>query len=317
MTARPGPKDPAGRPPSRESRFAWRLRRLAAAAALALATVGGCDSEPDHAADPAPGVPATAGPVREPESTARTTGCRGLPSPVAHRGGTELAAENTVAAFRSAGRAGIEEWELDVRFDVQGTPVLLHDATVDRTSPMSGPIATLDAQGGAIPTDDGQYVPTLREVYDLAAEHRAHVLTELKVMPTADQWTVLVREIDATVGRSAVTIMSFDRAVVRTAQKRMPGTATGLLHGAGRLNADEVKRYGASFMQEHRSIDAGAAAEWDAAGLRLYAWTPDSTRHWARLATLPIDAVITNKPFRYRAWAAAQCRTAQVTPQDR
>jgi len=61
---------------------------------------------------------------------------------VAHRGGSLLAPENTLAAFRMA----VDEWwadmlELDVRLTRDGAVVVIHDATVDRTTDATGAVA--------------------------------------------------------------------------------------------------------------------------------------------------------------------------------
>jgi len=63
---------------------------------------------------------------------------------VAHRGGAALAPENTMVAFRAA----VEVWwadmlEMDVRLTKDGQVVVFHDATVDRTTNGTGPVADL------------------------------------------------------------------------------------------------------------------------------------------------------------------------------
>lgn len=68
----------------------------------------------------------------------------GAPLLVAHRGGAKLAPENTLAAFRSA----VDEWgadmlELDVRLCRDGRVMVIHDATVDRTTDGTGRVADL------------------------------------------------------------------------------------------------------------------------------------------------------------------------------
>jgi glycerophosphoryl diester phosphodiesterase len=234
--------------------------------------------------------------------------CDATPTAVAHRGGTETSMENTVGAFRSAGEGGIGEWELDVRYDVHGTPVVLHDATVDRVSPRTGAVSGLDATAdGGIPTDDGQHIPTLREVYDVARTYRAHVLTELKVMPTADEWATVTADIDETIGRSAVTLMSFDRDTVAEARQRIPGATTALLQEAGFLYPQQVLEFGDSFAKADAAISASRAEQWRSAGIRLYAWTVDTQSGWERDASFPVDAVITDRPIAYRKWADATC----------
>src|SRR4051812_49052549 len=92
-----------------------------------------------------------------PSAAAAPRFCAPAAAPVAHRGGTEKSMENTVGAFRAAGAAGITRWELDVRFDQRDTPVVLHDETVDRVSPSTGPVSRLDTTRGRVRTDDGQH----------------------------------------------------------------------------------------------------------------------------------------------------------------
>jgi glycerophosphoryl diester phosphodiesterase len=229
--------------------------------------------------------------------------------PVAHRGGTEKAMENTVEAFRSAGAAGITRWELDVHFDVHGTPVVLHDDTVDRVSPLSGPVSRLDATDGRIPTDGGGHVPTLREVYAEAVRYHAFVLTEVKVMPTAAEWRRVLADIDRSVGRKSVLLMSFGEDIVLAARKQAPDIGTGLLQKGGDPSAPEIERYGGSLLKSSKAITKKRARGWAEGGLTLYAWTVDSEAEWAHLDSWPVFGVITNRPIAYRAWAAAHCRS--------
>ena len=101
---------------------------------------------------------------------------------VAHRGGSKLVPENTLVAFR----AGVHEWcadmlEMDVRLTRDRHVVVFHDATLDRTTNGSGPVAEhtleqirdLDAAHGFEDLDgrhsfrgQGVTVPTLDEVLE-------------------------------------------------------------------------------------------------------------------------------------------------------
>jgi glycerophosphoryl diester phosphodiesterase len=71
----------------------------------------------------------------------------GAPLLVAHRGGSRVAPENTLEAFRRAVEVwGADMLEMDVRRTRDGEVVVIHDALVDRTTDGSGPVAsfTLD-----------------------------------------------------------------------------------------------------------------------------------------------------------------------------
>lgn len=66
-----------------------------------------------------------------------------LPSLIAHRGYSAAAPENTLAAVRAAYEAGARWVELDVQLLGDGTPVIWHDAEVDRCSDGRGNLNTL------------------------------------------------------------------------------------------------------------------------------------------------------------------------------
>lgn len=81
----------------------------------------------------------------------------GAPLLIAHRGGSALAPENTLLAFERAlawWRADI--LELDVQPTRDGEAVVIHDATLDRTTDGAGPVSA----------------HTLREIRELDAGHR-------------------------------------------------------------------------------------------------------------------------------------------------
>src|SRR3954470_18661165 len=62
---------------------------------------------------------------------------------VGHRGASAYAPENTVAAFDEAVRLGAKGVEFDLRITADGNLVVLHDATVDRTTNGHGHVANM------------------------------------------------------------------------------------------------------------------------------------------------------------------------------
>jgi glycerophosphoryl diester phosphodiesterase len=63
----------------------------------------------------------------------------------AHRGGSALAPENTLAAFDRGLALGADGLELDVHLSRDGVVVVHHDRTLERTTNLSGPIANRTA----------------------------------------------------------------------------------------------------------------------------------------------------------------------------
>jgi glycerophosphoryl diester phosphodiesterase len=59
---------------------------------------------------------------------------------VAHRGATEFAIENSLAAFQKAIELGADAIELDVRLTADGVPVVFHYAYLDEITDRNGPV---------------------------------------------------------------------------------------------------------------------------------------------------------------------------------
>ncbi len=105
----------------------------------------------------------------------------------AHRGASGYAPENTFAAFDRALEMPIDGIETDIRATSDGVLVLLHDATVDRTTNGSGEVAgmtlaglqQLDAGSHFSSSFAGQRVPTLAAFLDRYAD-RTHFWLEIK-----------------------------------------------------------------------------------------------------------------------------------------
>jgi glycerophosphoryl diester phosphodiesterase len=60
---------------------------------------------------------------------------------IGHRGASGEAPENTLAGFEAAAQRGADALELDVRLTADGAPVVIHDATLDRTTDRTGPVS--------------------------------------------------------------------------------------------------------------------------------------------------------------------------------
>jgi glycerophosphoryl diester phosphodiesterase len=120
---------------------------------------------------------------------------------VCHRGANRHAPENTLAAARLAFDMGASHVEFDVRAAADGSLVVIHDATLDRTTDASGRIADktaadlagVDAGGWFAPHDAGEPLPTLRQMIELARDKGGRLYVENKdVAP--DRLIAAVRE---------------------------------------------------------------------------------------------------------------------------
>ena len=119
---------------------------------------------------------------------------------VAHRGSVHLAPENTLAAIEKAIEQGADLIEIDIRQTRDGHLVLMHDATVDRTTDGSGRVAEmtlaqikrLDAGSWFAARFAGERVPTLAEALQ-AMQGRALPDLDIKDVDPARLIAVLRR----------------------------------------------------------------------------------------------------------------------------
>jgi glycerophosphoryl diester phosphodiesterase len=90
---------------------------------------------------------------------------------IGHRGARGEAPENTISGFRHAQRLGLQTVEIDVRLTCDDKLVVIHDATVDRTTNANGPVsdftaselAALDARSECTEWPEIVGIPTLDE----------------------------------------------------------------------------------------------------------------------------------------------------------
>jgi glycerophosphoryl diester phosphodiesterase len=241
------------------------------------------------------------------------------PLVLAHRGGSGLAPENTLAAFDAGLAAGADGLELDVRLSRDGIVVVHHDPVIDRTTDARGAVSTLTA-GELARVDAGYHfdrdgthpfrrqgigVPTLAHV--LARYPDARVVVELKLnQPELATAAVdVVRRADA-LGR--VCFGSFGRRVLRAVRALAPAAATSASYEDVRwalyrswcrwplrrppyAGFQVPERAGRTRVVSPRFVDAAHQA-----GLGVQVWTVDDEADARRLLGWGVDALITDRP---------------------
>ena len=111
------------------------------------------------------------------------------PEIIAHRGAKSLAPENTISAFAAAIDMGVDYIELDVRKSLDDSLMVMHDATVNRTTNFSGGLNTFtyaqlkNMDAGSYFSNDftGEEIPTLYEVLHFA-RGKTKICIELKIL---------------------------------------------------------------------------------------------------------------------------------------
>lgn len=218
----------------------------------------------------------------------------------AHRGGGALAPENTVAAFDNGLALGADGLELDVHLSRDGDVVVHHDRTLERTTPLTGPLAarTADELGHV-------GVPRLADV--LTRYRDVRIIIEMKTNhpQLAEAVVHLVRKADAV---DRVCLGAFGRAVLRAARTLEPAIATSaareevrwaLYRTWCRWPARQAPYDGYQVPERSgstRVVSPRFVAAAHAAGLGVQVWTVDTEEDAQRLLGWGVDALITDRP---------------------
>jgi glycerophosphoryl diester phosphodiesterase len=230
------------------------------------------------------------------------------PSHIAHRGAGKLAPENTLAAFRRGASLGYRMFEFDVKLSGDGKAILMHDATLDRTTSGHGrvdaltfaEIAALDAGSWHSPAYAGEPVPTLAAIARYTRANGLQVNIEIKPMPGAEARTgaAVALEAQALWAGDPVPplLSSFSEDALEAAASAVPDLPRALL--LDRLPADwpdRLRGLGCVALDaNHRELDARVIDRAHQAGFRVLSYTVNDPARAADLLSWGLDGLITD-----------------------
>ncbi|MGH3336187.1 MAG: glycerophosphodiester phosphodiesterase [Nocardioides sp.] len=234
---------------------------------------------------------------------------------IAHRGASARAPENTLSAVRAAVACGADAVEIDVRRSRDGEFVVLHDATLGRTTDVrrqrwnrSGPrvdeltlnqLRRLDAGSWKGPSFVGERIPTLDEVLDLVASTPARLLIEVKRPVGSDPRDLgdLAALLDAApVPHRRITVQSFDCRVAQDLRNRLPGITLAVLTRSVHGDLRAYSRWADQVSLHHKSLDRRTLDAVKGWGMHCVTWTVNSPVSMRRVLGLGVDGVITDHP---------------------
>jgi glycerophosphoryl diester phosphodiesterase len=157
-----------------------------------------------------------------------------LPRWFAHRGGGSLAPENTLAGIRLAARLGYRAVEFDVMLSGDGTPVLIHDETLERTTNGCGAVCdTPDALLFSLDAGQGEPIPPFAEAARLCRELGLLANVEIKPATGHDVRTAeVVASMAADLWKGAAVqplLSSFSLEALAVARNVAPQLSRGVL----------------------------------------------------------------------------------------
>lgn len=225
------------------------------------------------------------------------------PFGMAHRGGNEFAAENTIAAFDKATELGFRYLETDVHATPDGTLVAFHDLNLERVAGISATVSEVSRkQLDKIRIDGEHSIPTLDQLLERFPDARFNI--DPKTDAAAELLVDAIREHDAI---ERVCIGSFSEKRIKFCQRHLgpelctspgpSGVAKVLL--AARLGRHTTFSYGCL------QIPRGAyrldltrpelIKNIKRLGLQVHYWTINESDEMRRLLDAGADALISDK----------------------
>jgi len=191
---------------------------------------------------------------------------------VGHRGAAALAPENTIAAFEAGVAAGVDQVEFDVQRTRDGVPIVIHDETLDRTTPIRGRV---DATTWPVIQTGAVQIPSLAELCAWAAPRRVGLMLELKQSETASRDDGLVPAVLAVLQHHALldrtVSISFDHPSLAQLRDLEPHGRAAPLYGR-RMRPADWPSWAAGIHPHHSWITPELCARAHAGGQYVHAW---------------------------------------------
>jgi len=241
---------------------------------------------------------------------------------VAHRGGAQLAPENTFAAFLNALSLPIDAIELDVHMSRDGHVVVFHDNHVHKRTKGSGNLLDLDLaylrrldaaarHPGGWP--EPQQIPTLSEVLELA-KGRTRVYIEIKTSKrrlTFEPYPYIAEKVVELIHLAGmldhVLIISFDWMILPVIKSLEPTIETGMIVSnkvwnprtidAMQLLVEKAGAYGCKWINmDYKLFTDEMPQTVHNNGLKLGLWTVNAEADMLRFAASGVDSLTSDRP---------------------
>lgn len=232
---------------------------------------------------------------------------------IAHRGLSSRAPENTMAAYRAALDAGFDWIETDVDILGDGTPVLIHDTSLERTTNRTGryydlsveDLDGIDAGGWYSPSFAGEPLPRLADLIDLMNETGLNANIELKSNEQGAQRSLQLRdavaaELERLDPARQVIVSSFNHVLLAKFKEAAPQWEVACLYETVALYDDwrsMLELVGATYIHPEDSyLNERTVAAFKEAGFGINVWTVNRADRANQLFNWGVDGVISDVP---------------------
>lgn len=218
---------------------------------------------------------------------------------IGHRGARAVQPENTRSALKE-GMKCADFVEIDIRLTKDGIPVLLHDATLDRTTDGAGPVSERTLREvQMLDAGDGYPVPTLEEACALCLPS-CGIVAEIKDVGSEEAVCRAFQEYDP----GFFWIVSFHPESISTVKRLLPRVKTGLICSTDCADPfAPVQAAGAdAIVPRADTALREVTAEAHRRGFAVIVWTLNTPEAYRRAAACNADGWVTDDPCALRDW---------------
>ena len=211
-----------------------------------------------------------------------------------HRGAAALEPENTLLSIATAVEIGVDAVEIDVHLSKDKEIVVIHDATVDRTTNGTGAVSSYTLEEmKRLDAGKGETIPTLQEVMDLI-HGKVKLVIELKDEGTEEPVVDLIKRNGLV---ENVYVISFWHRLVRTVKDIEGRIKTGVLFVGCPVDASIAARVSAdALVMKYTFVDKRFVDTAHKEGLTVFVWNIDDPRLVKPYADMGVDGMGTNDP---------------------
>lgn len=212
---------------------------------------------------------------------------------VAHRGDPLRLRENTLPSLESSVDGGADCVEIDVRLTRDGVPVLLHDDTLRRLWGVRRPLSSVREDELEQLVGRGEWrIPTLRDALDLVLGRGVALMIDLPGRPEGRAAMDAVRACE----RPDQVLFTGDTAALADIRAALPDARIAMTWKKPWPPGDGlIDRVRPQYLnQRHIWVTGRGVRAAHARGLGVCAWTVDRPGRMAALASLGVDAIISN-----------------------
>jgi glycerophosphoryl diester phosphodiesterase len=223
------------------------------------------------------------------------------PRVLAHRGGGALAPENTLGAIRLGASLGFRGVEFDVMLAGDGTPVLIHDETTERTTGVKGKVSEKSYRElSALDAGNGEPIPRFEDAAALCRSLGVWANVEIKPARGHERATgEAVARLASELWREASlppVLSSFSSEALEAARAVCPALKYGWL--VKEIPADWRLRLGelgcVALHCDHRKLAQQTARAVRDAGYALLCWTVNEPAAARRVLGWGADCLVTD-----------------------